>query len=497
MQFLRSALLLFSVVLLFSSCDNTLDINDEWTETPVVYGLLNPNSSVNYIRLQRAFLGEGNAYLMGQNPDSIYYDTNLVSLRLFRYKNDFLIDTIKLSPVTTIEKEEGVFVDAPHFMYGCFKRLINDSKYRLLVTRQRAIAPQNTTSAPLIFNSATGHQSGFILRQADLEQYGITAGMNLHSIGLVISKLNSTGLYPVSLYINSVTDNCINTSAIPDRGIMMFNGNLQLSGGWNDIYFKTPYAYTGGNLMISICSGSASSTDEILVSSTPGCISTADIDVCGGTTASASYEQRPLVRFGYSGNGVDFIMTESTTPLVSNLNVPYLSSTSANVNLANAQPYTILAKTSRNGYVYGLIVRFRYLERKIGAPFYAEKSVDYKLPVQTSLSVLGGEDLTFKIQPENFFAYLANQIKIDPSVERPASAVLLDFDFRIGTREFYTYYIVNQPNNAIFSIPDFTTMSKGKGILTSRVDTIRPNFSLSSASIDSLQFGTYTSGRFN
>ena len=119
-------LLLFVSTLFIAACDNTLDVTDNWSETPVVYGLLNPNTPVNYIRLQRAYLGEGNAYLMGQNPDSIYYDTNLVSVRLLRNKNNVVIDTIAMQVVTTIEKEEGVFVEAPHVLYGCYKRISPD-----------------------------------------------------------------------------------------------------------------------------------------------------------------------------------------------------------------------------------------------------------------------------------------------------------------------------------------------------------------------------------
>ena len=53
-----SRVLLGFALILFSGCDNEVDINADWKETIVVYGLLNPNDSIQYIKVNKAFLNE-------------------------------------------------------------------------------------------------------------------------------------------------------------------------------------------------------------------------------------------------------------------------------------------------------------------------------------------------------------------------------------------------------------------------------------------------------
>ncbi|MBK8876748.1 MAG: hypothetical protein IPN13_23830 [Bacteroidetes bacterium] len=43
--------------MLFSACDNDIDLLAPYKEIGVVYGLINPKDTVQYVRIQRAFLG--------------------------------------------------------------------------------------------------------------------------------------------------------------------------------------------------------------------------------------------------------------------------------------------------------------------------------------------------------------------------------------------------------------------------------------------------------
>ncbi|CAN5521983.1 hypothetical protein BH11BAC2_BH11BAC2_17770 [soil metagenome] len=320
--------LLFFITL--SGCNNDLDLIDDYRETPVIYGVLNPTDSTQYIRVQRAYLGPGNALLMAQVTDSIYYDTNLISVSIERYKNATLDTTWVLHPTTSINKEEGLFVDAPHLLYYTDK-----------------CRPKEGEDFKLVFkNNATGKE-------------------------------------------------ILGTTKI-------INPPTQL-------------------------------------------------------TLAAAF----------------------------------------NINLANEAPYTIKIKTSRNAKMYGLEVRVKYLERKLTQNFYTQKTVTLQLPTQLSVGIAGGENMSFLVPGNDVYQLLGNKVPIDASVERPGSAVRIDFRFLIATQEFYTYYIVNQPNTASASIPDFTTLSDGKGIFTCRLDTLLKDYSLNSASIDSLVFGKFCPDRFN
>lgn len=102
------------LVICFSlwSCNNEIKIAAPWKETIVVYGLLDPAASVNYIRIQKAFLDpEGNAFQFVQINDSIY-PTNL-EVKLFVRKNGAIIDTLFPQLVNGdnegIKKDTGLF----------------------------------------------------------------------------------------------------------------------------------------------------------------------------------------------------------------------------------------------------------------------------------------------------------------------------------------------------------------------------------------------------
>lgn len=103
---------------LVSSCNNDLDVIDDYKETTVVYALLNFRDTTQYVRVEKAFLGEGNAYLMAQVSDSIYPDTSNFILSLQKVMNGAAMDSfIYFTPVTGIVKDEGLFTNYPHVVY--------------------------------------------------------------------------------------------------------------------------------------------------------------------------------------------------------------------------------------------------------------------------------------------------------------------------------------------------------------------------------------------
>ena len=52
--------------LLFTSCESDFDINADWEEVTVVFGLLDQSQEKQFIRINKAFLGNESAYLMAQ-----------------------------------------------------------------------------------------------------------------------------------------------------------------------------------------------------------------------------------------------------------------------------------------------------------------------------------------------------------------------------------------------------------------------------------------------
>ena len=64
------------------SCKNTLEVNAPWKETTVVYGLLNVHDTVQYIKINKAFLGNGNEMSFAKVADSINYGNQFIPVVL-------------------------------------------------------------------------------------------------------------------------------------------------------------------------------------------------------------------------------------------------------------------------------------------------------------------------------------------------------------------------------------------------------------------------------
>jgi len=122
---------LFAFTILFSSCDNELDILEDYKEIPIIYGLINPSSTTHQIRVQKAYLGVGNALLMAQNSDSLYYDTAIVKLYLEKLNLGSVIQSYQFQPQNS-SKNEGLFTDQNHYIFSLSNtRLDPNALYRL------------------------------------------------------------------------------------------------------------------------------------------------------------------------------------------------------------------------------------------------------------------------------------------------------------------------------------------------------------------------------
>jgi hypothetical protein len=53
---LRQLVLLLLIPLAFTSCETDFELNAEWKDITIVYGILNQNDTAHYIRIQKAFL---------------------------------------------------------------------------------------------------------------------------------------------------------------------------------------------------------------------------------------------------------------------------------------------------------------------------------------------------------------------------------------------------------------------------------------------------------
>lgn len=129
--------LLFAVVLLINSCKTDIDVLADWKETAVVYGLLNQNDTAHYIRVNKAFLGEGNAIEMAGVFDSINYPAYL-KVKIERWKNGNMVSSDTLERDLSVVKESGLFSSPGQVLFKLKKTIYDDSEYRLHVLNSKS-----------------------------------------------------------------------------------------------------------------------------------------------------------------------------------------------------------------------------------------------------------------------------------------------------------------------------------------------------------------------
>ncbi len=121
----------FLLVLLgaLSSCDNEVDINADWKETIIVYGILDANDSVQYVKINKAFLNEKqSAYQVAQNSDSLYLDSAKVTLTDL-YSGEVIV----LDRTNKLKKDSGIFANDVNYIWQTTKKLAEDREYEIKV----------------------------------------------------------------------------------------------------------------------------------------------------------------------------------------------------------------------------------------------------------------------------------------------------------------------------------------------------------------------------
>ncbi|MFI5220198.1 MAG: hypothetical protein ACHQNT_11995 [Bacteroidia bacterium] len=123
-----------AVVLCTSSCETDFDITAPYKDIPVIYGLLNISDSIQWVRIQKVFLGEGDAYVMAQNPDSINYP-DILDVSFEEYSGNTFLRKINLIRDESIPKEEGIFATTPNVLYrtSTSDKIVGKNSYKLVV----------------------------------------------------------------------------------------------------------------------------------------------------------------------------------------------------------------------------------------------------------------------------------------------------------------------------------------------------------------------------
>jgi hypothetical protein len=81
----KSGFILGLLILALYSCRNDLKLNAPYKEIPLVYAVLSPQEAEHKIRVNKIFLGEGDANIMAKVADSVNYKEGEISVVLERF----------------------------------------------------------------------------------------------------------------------------------------------------------------------------------------------------------------------------------------------------------------------------------------------------------------------------------------------------------------------------------------------------------------------------
>lgn len=139
MRFKKIIILLVLGVMFITSCKNTLDVQAPYKDITVVYGLLDQNDAIHYIRINKAFEGNTDAYTMAKQYDSIYYPVNAISavLQDSNPNTGAIVNSFVLDTTTTVPLGPGIFSNPKQLLYYTKATLNPDDYYNLVITNSK------------------------------------------------------------------------------------------------------------------------------------------------------------------------------------------------------------------------------------------------------------------------------------------------------------------------------------------------------------------------
>ena len=165
---MKKIYLLVSVfTIIFTSCDTDFDVNAEWEEVTVVYGLLDAGDEMKtqQIKISKAFLGKMDALQMAQFADSINFDQGELAVKVIKVKNNGTRDTITLDEVPTL-RNVGVFNDSIIVYTFENNNFLNSNfEYELLIKNNitgNEVSSITDVISGFDFDMGNGYPFGFI-----------------------------------------------------------------------------------------------------------------------------------------------------------------------------------------------------------------------------------------------------------------------------------------------------------------------------------------------
>ncbi|MBQ9254031.1 MAG: hypothetical protein IJ180_04560 [Bacteroidales bacterium] len=158
-------------IVLFVRCDDVeFSPNEPWQEQMMIYGILDQDDDTTFVRIEKVFLGDGNALHYAKQKDSVYYPVDDLDVKMYEYNLNDTNNSINVFQFdyTMRQKPEGSFYSGEVPLYYCVtkNKLSVNKFYRLEVTNKKTgfkassstylIADYSINTSNFTFNNSSG-----------------------------------------------------------------------------------------------------------------------------------------------------------------------------------------------------------------------------------------------------------------------------------------------------------------------------------------------------
>jgi len=111
-----------------SGCETDVDLMAPYKSTPVIIGILDYKADTQFVRINRTYLGPGDATMYAQVKDSVEYSPSEVEAWLFKRRNGAIKDSIELKYIMKPSRDPGAFYNQNVGFYYTTDPLFTDQE---------------------------------------------------------------------------------------------------------------------------------------------------------------------------------------------------------------------------------------------------------------------------------------------------------------------------------------------------------------------------------
>lgn len=137
------------ILLLFTSCKKKdFSLNSEYEDVTIIYGFLDPNDTIHYLKIYKSFLTEGDAYEAAKDINNYSY-IDSIEVKMEEYNGKQLLRTITFDTTTAIPKDSGTFAYPLQVLYKSNAIINRNYTYKIIV-RNRYTEKTTVSQTPIV-----------------------------------------------------------------------------------------------------------------------------------------------------------------------------------------------------------------------------------------------------------------------------------------------------------------------------------------------------------